>query len=149
MKITISLAQQNDIDSMVKLLKSLFEKEHEFKPNEELQRLGLTQILNNEEIGHILLLKKDNVVIGMVSLLYSISTALGGKVSTLEDMIIDSNFRNQGFGSSLLDAAIKFAKDNDSLRITLLTDHDNQEAINLYTKFGFTKSPMIPLRKVF
>ena len=45
--------------------------------------------------------------------------------------------------------AISFVQKQDCLRITLLTDHDNQKAIRFYEKFMFTKSAMIPMRLVF
>lgn len=44
----------------------------------------------------------------MVSLLYSISTALGGKVAILEDMIINKNYRNKGFGKQIIAGGNKF-----------------------------------------
>jgi GNAT superfamily N-acetyltransferase len=85
----------------------------------------------------------------MVSLLYSISTALGGKVAILEDMVIAEGFRRSGYGKQLLQEAITFAKLRNCLRITLLTDFDNETAIRFYQQTGFNLSKMTPLRLVF
>jgi ribosomal protein S18 acetylase RimI-like enzyme len=85
----------------------------------------------------------------MVSLLYSISTALGGKVAILEDMIIHKDYRQKGLGKELLGEAIRFSKERNCLRLTLLTDFNNDAAINFYRHLGFRKSDMIPMRLVF
>jgi GNAT superfamily N-acetyltransferase len=145
----ISVAQTNDIDELIPLLTSLFTQDIEFEPDESKQKLCLKQIIQNPEIGEILVLKIDGKIAGMVSLLYSISTALGGKVAILEDMVIDKRFRKLRFGKELLEAAIHHAKRRNCLRITLLTDFDNDIAIRFYKQAGFQSSKMVPLRLVF
>ena len=145
----ITLATLADLDELVHLLNVLFTQDIEFEPDFIRQRIGLELIILNREIGEILVLKMDGKVVGMVSLLYSISTALGGKVATLEDMVIDTGFRGQGLGKELLNTAIEFAHQRGCLRITLLTDFDNDKAIRFYQNAKFSLSKMIPLRLVF
>lgn len=149
MKSEICLANIQDISGLIGLLTVLFSQDIEFEPDIEKQYEGLYQIISNPEIGEILVLKNDGQIIGMVSLLYSVSTVLGGKVAILEDMVIASSFRKVGLGSVLLNRAIEFAKERNCLRITLLTDYDNETAIHFYEKFGFVKSSMIPMRRIF
>lgn len=139
-------AAVEDIDALAQLLDSLFSQDLEFQPDHAKQTNGLRAILENPAHGEILVLKIDGAVIGMVSLLYSISTALGGKVAIFEDMIIDKDFRNSRNGTMLLTAAIAFAKKRHCLRITLLTDFNNDGAIHFYEKAGFETSKMIPMR---
>jgi ribosomal protein S18 acetylase RimI-like enzyme len=148
MQLIIEKATLNEVTECCNLLNQLFSQDLEFVPDNEKQTAGLTQIINNPNIGEILVLKKDNTVIGMVSLLYSISTALGNKVAILEDMIIDKNHRTSGYGSMLLEKAIAFAKERGCLRITLLTDYNNDVAIHFYKKIGFEKSQMIVMRQL-
>jgi ribosomal protein S18 acetylase RimI-like enzyme len=149
MKKEISLASISDLPDLAELLIDLFTQDIEFVSNLEKQMAGLQTIINSPEMGEILILKGNDRILGMVSLLYSISTALGGKVAILEDMIIHKNYRQKGLGKELLGEAIRFSKERNCLRITLLTDFDNEPAINFYQKFGFKKSAMIPMRLVF
>jgi ribosomal protein S18 acetylase RimI-like enzyme len=149
MKNEIRIACPEDIEYLVDLLNELFSLDLEFEPNKELQRKGLLTIIENPELGSILVKCFDHKIIGMVSVLYSISTALGGKAGVLEDMIINEKYRAKGIGSELLESAIRFAKENNCLRLTLLTDFNNETAIEFYKKFGFYKSQMIPMRLVF
>jgi GNAT superfamily N-acetyltransferase len=145
----ITVAQANDIEELIPLLISLFTQDIEFEPNIEKQRSGLERIIGNPNLGEILVLKIDSKIVGMVNLLYSISTALGGKVAILEDMVINEQCRNKSFGKQLLSMAIQHAKHRNCLRITLLTDFDNDVAIRFYKQAGFQTSKMIPLRLVF
>jgi len=145
----IRLANTGDLPELVGLLNELFTQDIEFEPDYVIQEKGLQMIIDNNEVGEILVLKVDNKIIGMVSLLYSISTALGGRVATLEDMIISKEYRKRGFGKELLAEAIRFSKQQGCLRLTLLTDFDNDVAIEFYKCFGFNKSAMIPMRLIF
>lgn len=139
-------ATLEDIPQLCQLLNSLFEQEIEFAPDEEAQIRGLKTIMSNSEIGHILVIKKENIILGMVNLLYTISTALGAKVGILEDMIILKSYRSEGIGSKLIVFAIEFAKENGCKRLTLLTDADNTSAHKFYSVKGFSRSSMIPFR---
>ena len=145
----IRLADLNDIEALIRLLNILFTQDIEFRPDYYKQKKGLEEIIENDNIGEILVLEIENRIVGMVSLLYSISTALGGKVGILEDMIIDQDFRNIGFGKELLNEAILFSQKRNCLRLTLLTDYNNDLAIDFYKKVGFVKSEMIPMRLLF
>lgn len=135
-----------DIPSLCILLNTLFSKEIEFIPDFETQKNGLELILNNEQMGKLFVLKDDDKVIGMVNLLFTISTALGGKVALLEDMVVDPLWHNQGGGTMLLGYAIAYAQKFTCKRITLQSDADNVAAHRFYKRFGFEYSGMKTLK---
>ncbi len=141
-------AQEKDLPVLVELLNELFSNELEFSPDAQKQLQGLRALLLSDN-GDILVLEIDNEVIGMVSLQYLISTFLGGKVAQLEDMIISKMYRKKGYGSKLFSHALSYARDNGCLRVTLLTDYNNDIAIRFYESFNLKKSQMIPMRIVF
>lgn len=142
----IDLATVHDIPMLSNLLAALFAQEAEFTPNPEANQRGLARIINNPGIGAILVARKDHQIIGMVNLLFTISTALGEPVALLEDMVVFPEARGQGIGSQLLAAAIAYARQQGCQRITLLTDHDNLAAQTFYAKEGFALSSMVPMR---
>ena len=142
----INLATVSDTPALSALLSILFTQEAEFQPDTVAQQRGLNAILSDPELGEILVARQNGQIVGMVNMLYSISTALGARVALLEDMVIAPAMRGSGLGSQLLAAAIKHAKQRGCLRITLLTDADNYAAQAFYQKQGFEKSSMIPLR---
>ena len=71
----IRLANEPDLPELVGLLNELFTQDIEFEPDYATQESGLRKIIGNHEVGDILVLVIDGKIIGMVSLLYSISTA--------------------------------------------------------------------------
>ncbi|MGQ3089384.1 MAG: GNAT family N-acetyltransferase [Methylophilus sp.] len=141
-KISFETAQLADLQSLSALLTLLFAQEHDFSPDTAAQQQGLTAILQQADSGRILVARHEGVVIAMVSLLYTISTALGGRVALLEDMVVQPDYRGQGVGARLLEYALAYARTQQILRITLLTDHDNAAAQQLYRQHGFQQSGM-------
>lgn len=144
--IDISPAELADIPALCELLNELFAQEAEFKPDHEAQSRGLSAILAAPELGRILVARRHGKVVGMVNLLFTVSTALGARVAILEDMVVSLAERGSGIGSQLIEAAILLAKDCGCRRITLLTDRDNLSAQRFYANHGFQASAMIPLR---
>jgi GNAT superfamily N-acetyltransferase len=141
-------AKDSDIEAMADLLVSLFNQEADFAPDRAKQVRGLTLILSNPEIGRLFVARADGRVVGMVSLLFTISTALGQRVCWLEDMVVANQARGKGLGSQLLAHAIDFAEANGLGRITLLTDKVNQQAQRFYVRHGFALSEMTPMRRI-
>ncbi len=144
MEITLSTA--SDIPALCELLSLLFSQEADFQPDEEAQRRGLAQILDNPDVGLILVARQKNQIVGMVNLLFTVSTALGQRVALLEDLVIAPTQRGNGIGSQLLKQTIETARLHDCHRITLLTDLANESAQRFYRKHGFSFSAMIPMR---
>jgi ribosomal protein S18 acetylase RimI-like enzyme len=142
----IELATVADIPALTTLLNLLFSQEAEFQPEIEAQSRGLSTIITHPEIGEILVIRTDDSIVGMVNLLYTVSTALGERVALLEDMAILPEVRGAGVGSKLLQAAITHARASGCKRITLLTDGDNDAAQKFYHNHGFTASRMVPFR---
>ncbi len=142
----IDEASLEDSEALSTLLGLLFSQEAEFCVDALKQKRGLEMILSHPEIGRIFVLRDEGNIVGMVSLLFSVSTALGEKVAWLEDMIIAPAYRHKGYGKMLLDHTISQAKHFTCKRITLLRDHDNDDAKVLYERLGFSDSTMVAMR---
>jgi GNAT superfamily N-acetyltransferase len=141
------IAILSDVADLCKLLDLLFEQEVEFKPNLEAQIIGLKLIINNPNIGAIIVARDNGKLIGMVNILFTVSTALGARVGMLEDMVVNKSARNCGVGSKLIEFALEYATEQGCKRMTLLTDHDNEAAHRFYQKHGFSRSSMVVFRK--
>jgi len=142
----ITTATLPDVPSLSTLLSELFSQEAEFAPNDDAQRRGLVRIISDPDVGIILVAKDGDRAVGMVNILFTISTALGERVAILEDMIVSARARGAGIGSRLLEQAIAAARDAGCKRVTLLTDRTNDSAQRFYARHGFVPSGMIPLR---
>ena len=142
----IRKARPSDLERMAALLGQLFEQEAEFKPQAALQRAGLRRLLKPGAKAALYVAEARGQVLGMVSLLFITSTALGKPVALLEDLVVDRHWRGQGLGSALLDHALAEAGKLGLGRITLLADPGNHLAQALYRSRGFKASAMRVLR---
>ncbi len=142
----IEPASIEDLPQLAELLADLFSHEAEFRPDHEKQIRGLRLILEQPNRGRIFVMRAgDHRLIGMVNLLITISTAEGGFVLLLEDLVIHHH-RGHGFGKQMLDYAIEYARKKNFLRITLLTDRIDEPSRRFFRKEGFFESEMIPMR---
>ena len=144
--ITLAAANEQDIPALCDLLALLFVQEAEFQPDRAAQERGLQYIISSPAVGKIIVARANGQVVGMLNLLFSISTALGGRVAWLEDMIVHPAWRRQGIGSALLKEGLSYCRNKHCRRITLLTDTDNRAAQAFYRHHGFTSSTMLPMR---
>lgn len=143
----IEPATLDDLSELAELLLDLFSVEEDFTPDREKQLRGLRLILEQPSRGRIFVLRNEHKIIGMVNLLITISTAEGGFVLLLEDLVIQRDHRGQGYGSQLVRYAIDFARKKNFLRITLLTDRPGNLR-KFYLKHGFIESDMVPMRYI-
>jgi GNAT superfamily N-acetyltransferase len=145
----IEPATLDDLPQLTELLFELFSQEGDFIPNREKEMRGLRLLLEQPSRGRVFVLRSPVRIIGMINLLITISTAEGGFVLMLEDLIVHRDYRHQGFGTQLLDYATDFARKKNFLRITLLTDEPNEKLKRFFLKNGFVESNMIPMRMYF
>ena len=141
-------AQLSDIPALAALLGELLQQEHEFTADLVTQARGLELLLARQDQARIIVAESGGRIIVMAALHYTISTALGARVATLEDVIVTSSARGDGVGTRLMSHVIETARADGAVRITLLTDHDNHAAQHFYRAHGFTKSTMVPYRRL-
>ena len=146
MSLKYETATPKDLPRLVELLGILFESEAEFSADSEKQRAALQVILADAAKGRIFVARDGREVVAMASLLYTISTAEGGKAALFEDLVVAPDHRKRGIGEALLKHVIAQARGEGVLRITLLTDMQNERAQAMYRRVGFVGSPMKPMR---
>ncbi|MBL1320629.1 MAG: GNAT family N-acetyltransferase [Methylophaga sp.] len=146
MDITIRQANISDINFLIALLKELFEIEEDFIFDEEKQRRGVELLLASDN-DYIIVAEHDSEVIAMCTVLTIISTAEGGHVGLIEDMVVQKAYACKGIGRQLLSAVELRAKEQGLTRLQLLADRNNQHALTFYNKMDWQKTQLIGLRK--
>jgi len=137
-----------DLPELTALVMELFSLQGDFEPDRATQEHGLRLILEQPNRGRIMVLRNDHRIFGMVNLLFTISTAMGGFVILMEDVVVHPDHRGQGYGTMLLEAVVEFAKLKDFKRITILTDKISADSQSFFRKHGFDYSNMIPMRRI-
>jgi ribosomal protein S18 acetylase RimI-like enzyme len=146
MDITIRKAASTDIDQLTRLLDELFTIEADFDCDEEKQRAGLHLLINSGK-DCVMIAADDNHIVGMVTVQTLISTAEGGTVGQLEDMIVRHDYRGKGIGQLLLIEIERWASDNGLSRLQLLADRDNHPALDFYRRSSWSETQLVGLRK--
>ena len=144
MPITIRHARPEDISAMACLLGQLFAIEADFAPDGQAQEQGLSLLLH--QAACLLVADEDGVVVGMVSVQPLVSTAEGGMVGLLEDLVVDKDWRGKGIGSLLLRAALGWAQEQGLTRVQLLADKNNAKALQFYSRRSFQSTQLVCLR---
>jgi len=147
MTFEISFATAADLAHLADLLAELFTLESDFQPERDKQLRGLRAILDDPNIGRLFVLRLDGKVAGMANALITVSTAEGGRVLLLEDVIVSRAHRGGGLGRQLVEHVLDWARGQGMTRVTLLADRDNHSALDFYRKLGFENSNMTVLRK--
>jgi len=137
-----------DLPALTELVMELFAVSGDFTPDRVTQERGLQLVLEQPSRGRIFVVRNKDRIFGMVNLLFTISTARGGFVILMEDVVIHPQHRGQGYGSMLLRYVMDFAKQKQFKRITLLTDRISAESQTFFQKNGFDYSNMIPMRRI-
>lgn len=144
--VLIRPARINDIGEMAKLLEQLFSLERDFTPNTEAQHAGLGQMLADAQNRLVLVAELDDEVIGMATLQVVISTAEGGYVGLVEDVVVDHDHHSKGVGRALMTTLMKWARKRGLSRLQLLADTANTRALQFYAAQGWRATDMTCLR---
>jgi GNAT superfamily N-acetyltransferase len=132
---------------MAELLQDLFTLEADFRPEREKQALGLSSLVaGSSEQCCVLVAEHSGIVIGMATVQILVSTAEGGRVGLVEDVIVDREHRGRGVGTRLLDAVVAWSRTRGLKRLQLLADRQNLPAISFYFRRHWNGTGLICLR---
>lgn len=146
--VSIRPATTADLGSMTSLLGELFSIEEDFTPDVRRQRQGLACLMASPKTTLLVAVTRKEII-GMCTLQPLTSTAEGGIVGIVEDLVITEAWRGKGVGAMLLDAIEKIAQEQQMSRLQLLTDMNNEEALQFYDKHGWDRLHLIAMRKKF
>jgi GNAT superfamily N-acetyltransferase len=149
MNFSVRQATSDDIPAMCYLLCELFSIESDFSPDREKQAAGLSLLLADKSGASIVLVAdKGNEIVGMCSVQTLISTAQGGPVGVLEDLIVRKDHRRNGIGTRLLSEIFRWCDTKNISRLQLLRDSDNRNALIFYDDNGWSSTRLVCMRKM-
>jgi len=147
MNVRIRNAQLEDIESLIALLGQLFSIEEDFEVNPEKQNSGLGIMIGGSTKHHcIKVAEVDGTIVGMCTIQTLVSTAEGGMVGIVEDMIVDADYRGKGIGRQLMEHIKDWATVHQLRRLQLLADRTNFHALEFYDHLGWKPTRLTCLR---
>jgi GNAT superfamily N-acetyltransferase len=135
MDYTIRKATETDFDKVYPLFEQLW-------PNRELDKDALKTVFNrgvNSDTDELLCLDYSDELIGFCA--YAIVNNLwqAGYISYMYAMVVDEKYRGKGFGTMLIEEAIKDSKNKGMKRLELDSGFHREKAHEFYLKLGFEK----------
>ncbi|MEJ2362066.1 MAG: GNAT family N-acetyltransferase [Gammaproteobacteria bacterium] len=145
-------AVKADIPALCSLLEQLFTLEADFQPDAEKQARALARLISHSEAGAspgclVWLALDGQEVVGMCTVQVYISTAEGGDVGLVEDVIVSADYRQHGIGREMLRGLENWARQQGLSRLQLLADKHNQRALAFYQRTGWCHTQLICQRK--
>src|SRR5260370_7615633 len=86
--IVIEPATEADLDELSVLLGELFAQESDFRPDKDKQLRGLRLIFEQPSRGRVFVLRRDGAIVGMINLLFTITTAAAAFVIPLHPLSV-------------------------------------------------------------
>ena len=96
--VSIRRAEPRDLEELTGLLQELFRIEVDFTPDPDRQRQGLSLLLADRTDSCVVAAESAGRVVGMGTVQTLISTAEGGPVGLVEDVIVAASHRGRGVG---------------------------------------------------
>ena len=143
----IRRANYPDISSMIKLLRILFSLERDFEANKLTQQSGLEMMLCDGTDRCIMVAELNQQIVGMCSAQILVSTAEGGIVALVEDLVVEEAYRGGGIGKELLLSVESWAIARGVKRLQLLADRNNTSALDFYNTMNWKGTQLVCLQK--
>ncbi len=132
-------ATEKDAHVIVELIQEMAAGSGETSP----LTIDYVQSYLSSPVGSILLAIEDGQVLGLLS--YSARPDLyhAGNCGLIEELVVRAGVRGQGVGSALLMAVLERARKGNWREVGLGVMPDNETAIKLYKKLGFTDEAIL------
>lgn len=82
---------------------------------------------------------RDGLSVGFVQLYPAFSSVRMGPIYILNDLYVDQDWRGQGIGEQLMDAARSHAMRSGCIALELATEKTNYRAQRLYERLGYSR----------
>jgi undecaprenyl-diphosphatase len=134
-KITIRFAIENDVQTILGLIKELAEYE---KLSDQLKvtENSLRESLFINKFPEVFIAEYENKAVGYAIFFHNYSTFLSQLGIYLEDIYVKKEYRNQGIGKSIFQELVKVAAERNCGRIEWAVLDWNEPSINFYKKIG-------------
>jgi GNAT superfamily N-acetyltransferase len=132
----IRKATLNDESGVITLMKKLLIPAEEVRKDWNDQACIFRRLVENPELGTILIADVDGEIAGVTTLSYPTAMRCNGPYSCIEENIVDERFRGKGIGGKLLQAAIAeaTARGCDEIQVNA----PSEMGYPLYMRHGFT-----------
>ena len=112
--------------------------------SDEIYRADVENCINDSPYLEGYVFEEEGIILGYSMLAKSFSTEFGKPCIWIEDIYLKPDYRDRGIGSKF----ISFVSEKYSEAILRLeVEEENERAVHVYQKSGFTKLPYVEMKK--
>jgi ribosomal protein S18 acetylase RimI-like enzyme len=137
MSLTIRIAREADLDSLVRLAAAFRDDLGQSTPFEVDFRVSIAALLQDAGTEFVLALNAQKGAIGYVQARYRSSAWTSAPEAELEDVFVVPDARRRGVGLQLVRFAIARAIERGCCSMGLNTNENNDGALAFYNRLGF------------
>ncbi len=109
----------------------------QFPFNRGAARKALSDILHDDSLGRVWLIKTEHKVIGYIVLTLGFSLEYHGRDGIIDELYIREDYRGQGIGTRAIELAAKESRSLGIKALHLEVERKNTKAQRFYHKIGF------------
>jgi len=137
MDLTIRIAREEDLESLVRLAAAFRDHLGQSTPSEAEFRTSIAALLQDAGTAFFLACDGQGAVLGYVQARYRFSAWTSALEAELEDVFVVPEVRRRGVGLRLVEFAIASATERGCRSMGLNTNERNADALALYQQAGF------------
>ena len=131
--LNIRVADYDDFENIFPLLEQLWsDLELDFETLFDIYKKVIDSEVQRFIVGII-----DNKIIGFCSLTIKNNLWQAGNLAHVDELVVDKNYRGNGFGKALIDSITNIAKDLNCKRIELDSAFHRKDAHGFYKSIGY------------
>lgn len=133
----LRIAGPTDLATVTRLIGNFRDFLGSSGPNNAELEITVSRLLGDRATEFLLI---GDPEVGFAQLRFRLSVWTGSEDVWIEDVYVNETARGNGYGRTLIEAAISRARSRGCGRIQLDANQDNEPAIKLYESVGFTRS---------
>lgn len=112
--------------------------------SDEIYRADVENCINDSPYLEGYVFEEDGNILGYSMIAKSFSTEFGKPCIWIEDIYLKPDYRDRGIGSTFISFVSE--KYSDAI-LRLEVEEENERAVHVYQKSGFTKLPYVEMKK--
>jgi GNAT superfamily N-acetyltransferase len=109
--------------------------------------VAIDELLADEEMGGIWLLKHRDLVVGVLVLTFGYDIEFGGPLAVITDLFVLQEHRRKGTGTAAVRFAEWFCRGRGIRALELQVERSNSAALAFYLKVGFEVHDRVPMTR--
>jgi diamine N-acetyltransferase len=129
-------AETSDVETLLVFMQDFYEHE-QLTFDEQIARKALQQILTDDSLGRVFLIRCGGEAVGYTVLTFGFSLEFHGRDAFVDELYIRASHRGRGIGKHALSFLSDVCRELDIRALHLEVERANAVAQGLYRKAGF------------